>query len=180
MKLQDDQWDLEHLRTHLQAAAELEAWTIPYYMAAMFSIVDRSTEAYQLIQSVVNQEMLHLQLVGNIANSYGYSPVLGPGAFQYEGTIPHLDFSLDPDNPTDEFFGNTLLLHGRTYSPPYVMAAVGNPDTMIAALEAEPGVRTFRQYAARFGLGFAVEVDEAITVPGYDGAVTTRYAQPAS
>lgn len=103
MKLQDDQWDLEHLRTHLQAAAELEAWTIPYYMAAMFSIVDRSTEAYQLIQSVVNQEMLHLQLVGNIANSYGYSPVLGPDAFQYEGTIPHLDFSLDPDDPTDEF-----------------------------------------------------------------------------
>ena len=103
MKLQDDQWDLEHLRSHLQAAAELEAWTIPYYMAAMFSVVDRSTEAYQLIQSVVNQEMLHLQLVGNIANSYGYSPVLGPGAFSYEGTIPHLDFALDPDNPTDRF-----------------------------------------------------------------------------
>lgn len=76
--------------------------------------------------------------------------------------------------------GNTLLLHGRTYSPPYVMAAVGNPDTMIAALESEPGVRTFRQYAARFGLGFAVEVNEAVTVPGYDGAVTARYAQPGS
>ena len=104
MKLQGDQWDLEHLRSHLQAAAELEAWTIPYYMAAMFSIVDRSTEAYQLIQSVVNQEMLHLQLVGNIANSYGYSPVLTPGAFSYEGTtIPHLDFALDPDNPTKLF-----------------------------------------------------------------------------
>ena len=104
MKLSDDQWDVGHLRAHLQAAAELEAWTIPYYMAPMFSIVDRSSHAYQLIQSVVNQEMLHLQLVSNLANAYGYSPTLGPGAFAYQGTaIPHLDFALDPDNPTQHF-----------------------------------------------------------------------------
>jgi Ferritin-like len=104
VKLRDDQWDRTHLQGHLQAAAELEAWTIPYYMAAMFSIVDRSSSAYQLIQSVVHQEMLHLQLVANVANSYGYSPVFGPGTFRYEGTtIPHLDFALDPDNPTARF-----------------------------------------------------------------------------
>jgi hypothetical protein len=104
MRLRDDQWDRGHLQSHLQAAAELEAWTIPYYMAAMFSIVDRSSDAYQLIQSVVHQEMLHLQLVANVANAYGYSPVLGPGMFRYEGiTIPHLDFSLDPDNPTKRY-----------------------------------------------------------------------------
>lgn len=104
MKLQDEQWDLGHLQSHLQAAAELEAWTIPYYMAAMFSIVDRSSDAYQLIQSVVHQEMLHLQLVANVANSYGYSPVLGLDSFRYVGTtIPHLDFALDPDNPVKLF-----------------------------------------------------------------------------
>ena len=104
MKLHDDQWDRGHLQSHLQAAADLEAWTIPYYMAAMFSIVDRSTDAYQLIQSVVHQEMLHLQLVANVANSYGFSPVFGPDTFPYEGTtIPHLDFALDPDNPTQRF-----------------------------------------------------------------------------
>ncbi len=99
-----DEWSLRHLHDHLQAAAELEAWTIPYYLSAMFSVVDRSAGAYQLIQSVVNQEMLHLQLVGNIANAYGYSPVITPAAFPYQGeTIPHLDFSLDPDNPTTRF-----------------------------------------------------------------------------
>ncbi|MGH2941205.1 MAG: ferritin-like domain-containing protein [Solirubrobacteraceae bacterium] len=104
MKLREDQWDLGHLRSHLQAAAGLEAWTIPYYMATMFSIVDRSSEAYQLIQSVVNQEMLHLQLVSNVANAYGYSPVFGSDTFPYEGTtIPHLDFALDPDNPAQSF-----------------------------------------------------------------------------
>jgi hypothetical protein len=104
MKLRDDEWDLGHLRGHLQAAAELEAWTIPYYMAAMLSIVDRSSDAYQLIQSVVHQEMLHLELVANVANSYGYSPVLRPDSFPYDGTtIPHLDFALDPDNPVERF-----------------------------------------------------------------------------
>jgi Ferritin-like len=104
MKLRDDEWDRYHLQTHLQVAAELEAWTIPYYMAAMFSIIDRSSDAYQLIQSVVHQEMLHLQLVANVANAYGYSPVFGPDAFRYHGTaIPHLDFALDPDNPTKLF-----------------------------------------------------------------------------
>ena len=104
MILTADQWNIGHLHDHLQAAAELEAWTIPYYLSAMFSVVDRSDTAYQLVQSVVNQEMLHLQLVGNIANAYGYSPVITPAAFPYQGlTIPHLDFSLDPDNPTEQF-----------------------------------------------------------------------------
>jgi hypothetical protein len=104
MRISEDEWDLGHLQSHLQAAAELEAWTIPYYMAAMFSIVDRSSDAYQLIQSVVNQEMLHLQLVSNVANAYGYSPTFGASAFAYEGTtIPHLDFHLDPDNPIEHF-----------------------------------------------------------------------------
>jgi hypothetical protein len=44
--------------------------------------------------------MLHLQLVSNVANAYGLSPVLSPAAFVYADTVPHLDFSLDPDNPT--------------------------------------------------------------------------------
>lgn len=104
MKLAEDAWNVGHLRDHLQAAAELEAWTIPYYMAAMFSIVDRSSEAYQLVQSVVHQEMLHVQLVANIANAYGLSPRFGPGTFPYEGTkIPHLDFALDRNDPIKLF-----------------------------------------------------------------------------
>jgi hypothetical protein len=102
--LSAEEWDLGHLHSHLQAAAELEAWTIPYYMAPMFSVVDRSSDAYQLVQSVVHQEMLHLQLVSNVANAFGYSPVFGPSVFPYVGqTIPHLNFDLDPDNPTGTF-----------------------------------------------------------------------------
>jgi ferritin-like protein len=94
------EWDLKHVRSHLRMAAFLEAWTIPYYMAAMFSIVDRVAPAYQLIQSVLHQEMLHLQLVANIANAYGPSPHFEPRCFSYEAgpdeKIPYLHFKFGP------------------------------------------------------------------------------------
>ncbi|MCQ4119506.1 DUF881 domain-containing protein [Rhodococcus tibetensis] len=65
--------------------------------------------------------------------------------------------------------GNTLLLHGRTYSPPYVMSAIGDPARLEAALANEPGIRVFKQYAARFGLGYSQTTSSQLTVPGYAG-----------
>ena len=65
--------------------------------------------------------------------------------------------------------GNTLLLHGRTYSPPYVMRAIGNTERLEAALAGEPGIRVFKQYATRFGLGYTQASSGDITVPAYTG-----------
>ena len=65
--------------------------------------------------------------------------------------------------------GNTLLLHGRTYSPPYVMRAIGNTERLEAALAGEPGIRVFKQYATRFGLGYTQASPGQITVPAYTG-----------
>ncbi len=94
MKLTHDEWTLDHLKVHLQYAVDLEFWTIPFYMSAMYSIKDRSDPAFQLIRTVVNQEMLHMQCAANMANAFGLSPTVE--APTYEGTtIPHLDFGLD-------------------------------------------------------------------------------------
>ena len=102
MRLAEDKWDLSHLQTHLQYAVDLEFWTIPFYMSAMYSIIDRTSDAYQLIRSVVNQEMLHLQSAANIANAYGLSPTFD--APVYEGqNIPHIDFSGDSSSVIDQF-----------------------------------------------------------------------------
>ena len=98
MIIAKDQWDLGHLRQHLQFAVDLEMWTIPFYMSAMFSIIDRSSEAFQLIQSVVNQEMLHVQLVSNVCNAYGHRPTFPAPVYEGE-KIPHLDFALDTPDP---------------------------------------------------------------------------------
>ena len=71
-------------------------------MAAAYSIKDQGEEAFQLVLSVVNQEMLHVQLAANIANAYGLSPVFKSPV--YKGAqIPHLDFSLDDPNPRTLF-----------------------------------------------------------------------------
>lgn len=89
-------WDIQHLRQHLQFAVDLEFWTIPFYMSVMYSIDDRQSDAYQLIRTVVNQEMLHLQSACNISNAYGHSPTFAAPVYKGK-TIPHLDFS--QDNP---------------------------------------------------------------------------------
>jgi hypothetical protein len=95
-------WTLEQLQQHLQAAVDLEFWTIPFYLSAMYSIKDAGDPAYQTILSVVNQEMLHVQLAANLANAYGLSPNFPVPIYQ-NGYIPHLDFDLDTPNPELEF-----------------------------------------------------------------------------
>ncbi|MFT3771021.1 MAG: ferritin-like domain-containing protein [Minicystis sp.] len=97
-------WTLEALQQHLQAAVDLELWTIPFYMSVLYSLQDPSDEAFALILSVVNQEMLHLQSAANVSNAYGLEVTITPP--QYVGTqIPHLDFALDHPNPADPVTG---------------------------------------------------------------------------
>jgi uncharacterized protein YlxW (UPF0749 family) len=73
--------------------------------------------------------------------------------------------------------GNTLLLHGRVYSPPFDIAAIGNTESMRAALEADPGVRLFREAADVFGLGYTVQAQADIVAPAYAGSVTLDHAK---
>jgi uncharacterized protein YlxW (UPF0749 family) len=76
--------------------------------------------------------------------------------------------------------GNTLLLDGRVYSPPFVVTAIGDPLLLQRALDASDGVRAFRSAAVSFGLGYEVKVEGDVTVPAYEGSVTLRSAQRPS
>ncbi len=75
--------------------------------------------------------------------------------------------------------GNTLLLNGRTYSPPYTVTAIGDVAAMRAALAAAPLVTLYKQYVVRFGLGYTEDARDDVRVAGYDEPVRMRYAQPA-
>ncbi|MEV3903727.1 MULTISPECIES: DUF881 domain-containing protein [unclassified Mycobacterium] len=75
--------------------------------------------------------------------------------------------------------GNTLLLNGRTYSPPYVVTAVGDPAAMQAALSAAPLVTLYKQYVVRFGLGYTEETRSDVELTGHTEPVRMRYAKPA-
>ena len=53
--------------------------------------------------------------------------------------------------------GNTLLLNGRVYSPPFRTEAIGPSVTMQAQLARSPGVALFEEAAGYYGLGYTVE-----------------------
>ncbi|OBK12296.1 DUF881 domain-containing protein [Mycobacterium asiaticum] len=74
--------------------------------------------------------------------------------------------------------GNTLLLNGRTYSPPYSITAIGNAAAMQTALAAAPLVTLYKQYVVRFGLGYHEDVKSDVAVAGYAEPVRLHYAQP--
>jgi hypothetical protein len=82
--------DRKALRDHLQWALCVEISTIPPYLCALYSIVDRSTDAAALVRSVVLEEMLHAALVSNLLNAIGGTPSLAPHLVpRYPGYIPH-------------------------------------------------------------------------------------------
>ena len=72
--------------------------------------------------------------------------------------------------------GNTLLLHGRTYSPPFVIEAVVDADAVRTELAASPQVGVLRQAVADFGLTFSVEARSEVELPAYDGPLDMEYA----
>ncbi|MCG5433072.1 DUF881 domain-containing protein [Mycobacterium sp. MYCO198283] len=74
--------------------------------------------------------------------------------------------------------GNTLLLNGRTYSPPYTVTAIGDVAGMQAALAAAPLVTLYKQYVVRFGLGYTEETRTDVQLPGYTEPVAVRHAAP--
>ena len=85
-------WTIENLRSHVQAAIELELFTIPPYLTALYSLKNSAAESYDLIRSVVVEEMLHLQLACNVLNAIGGHPrVTGSSAPSYPNPIPHIE-----------------------------------------------------------------------------------------
>jgi uncharacterized protein YlxW (UPF0749 family) len=74
--------------------------------------------------------------------------------------------------------GNTLLLHGAVYSPPYVIRAVGDPVVLRAELQRDPAVARFRGAVQEFKLGFAL-TDETLEIPAYDGPTALDEARTA-
>jgi uncharacterized protein YlxW (UPF0749 family) len=74
--------------------------------------------------------------------------------------------------------GNTLILQGRVYSPPYKITAVGDPDKLQKALAASPAIQNYMVYVNVYGLGWKVAEDGTVTLPGYSGTVDLHYAKP--
>jgi uncharacterized protein YlxW (UPF0749 family) len=76
--------------------------------------------------------------------------------------------------------GNTLLLEGDVYSPPFVVAALGDPARLTAALDADPGVVLYREYVDAYDLGYHVETRPNARFPAAPEPSPAVYATPVS
>jgi uncharacterized protein YlxW (UPF0749 family) len=74
--------------------------------------------------------------------------------------------------------GNVLLLQGRTYSPPFVITAVGSGSAVRAQLAASPQVAILQQAVDAFGLTFTVHDRSSVSLPAYSGSLDMEYATP--
>ncbi|AKU14930.1 DUF881 domain-containing protein [Luteipulveratus mongoliensis] len=75
--------------------------------------------------------------------------------------------------------GNTLILQGRVYSPPFTITAIGNPAVLKKGLDNNEGVKQYRDYVDLAGVGYEAHQVNA-TFPAYAGSLAMHHAQPKS
>ncbi|MET7393136.1 DUF881 domain-containing protein [Dactylosporangium sp. NPDC005572] len=76
--------------------------------------------------------------------------------------------------------GNTLLLDGQVYSPPFEIAAIGEQARLQRSLDDAEGVRLFREAADTFGLGYQVRLEADVQARAYDGSTALHSARAGS
>ena len=73
--------------------------------------------------------------------------------------------------------GNTVVLHGVPYAPPYEITAIGDVASLQLSLDASDYVAGYRSYVDTYDLGYEVKTHDDVTMPGYDGSSDLRYAE---
>jgi len=67
--------------------------------------------------------------------------------------------------------GNTLLLHGKVYSPPFRIEAIGDVTILSKSLRDDPNVAILQDYVDLFGLVYEVQRAALIELPPYEGSL---------
>jgi hypothetical protein len=90
MKMKGQLSPLDFLLQSLPLAVELEFSTIPVYLCGMWSIQEQQGAVYDLINSIVIEEMLHMGLASNMLNAIGGQPEIDAPGFvpTYPGPLP--------------------------------------------------------------------------------------------
>jgi uncharacterized protein YlxW (UPF0749 family) len=76
--------------------------------------------------------------------------------------------------------GNTVVLHGVPYSPPYRVAAIGDVRSLRRALSQSDYIDTYLDYVAPpYNLGWSLQRRDSVFAPAYAGPLDLTYASPA-
>jgi len=74
--------------------------------------------------------------------------------------------------------GNTVVLHGIPYAPPYVVSALGDPARLRAALAGSEQIRVYQQYVAAYGLVYEEKAVARAEFPAHEGSLDLQHARP--
>ena len=74
--------------------------------------------------------------------------------------------------------GNTVVLHGIPYAPPYVISALGSHARLEGALTASEPVRIYQQYVTAYGLVYDQRTQARATFGAHEGSLDLEYAAP--
>lgn len=73
--------------------------------------------------------------------------------------------------------GNTLILQGRVYSPPFVITAIGDVDAMTRSLQDDLDVQTYLDFVDLYGLGWKLNRLPSVEIPAWEGGIDLRRAR---
>lgn len=74
--------------------------------------------------------------------------------------------------------GNTVVLHGVPYAPPYVISAIGPTDQMLAAIDESPYIGFYLDVVEQYQLGWDLRLEDELEMPGYVGSTALDHARP--
>ena len=76
--------------------------------------------------------------------------------------------------------GNAVMIQGQAYPQPYVISAVGDPETLENAVQADDFLEFYRRASELpdVSVGWDLQVEERLELPGFDGVSGLTYAEP--
>ena len=66
-----------------------------------------------------------------------------------------------------------MTVNGRRYAAPYIIFAIGDPDTLYSALTMRSGVA---DVLSQWGITVKVTASDLLLIPKYNGSVDYQYA----
>lgn len=103
----------------------------------------------------VNDLVVHQQDVDAVVNALWRG---GAEAIAVQGV------RLAADTPV-RCVGNVILVGPRSYAPPYVISAIGDPALLNDSLDKDERVADYRYYAAKYQMGWSVTSLESMVLP---------------
>ena len=76
--------------------------------------------------------------------------------------------------------GNTVVLHGIPYAPPYQISALGDEARLRDALARSEPIQIYQQYVEAYGLVFQVESEPRRAFPAHEGSLDLVHARSYS